>query len=478
MDYKKEAQKGSVKFTFTATHDEWEAELNAAYIKTRGKYGIAGFRKGKAPRKIIENTYGPTVFFDDAFNACASKAYMQALTENTDVQPVDEPKLDIEKFDDGLTFSLTVTVKPEVTLGQYKGLTVKGAQYPVTEKDVDDEIERNLQSKSRLVEVTDRAAKEGDTVTIDYSGSVNGVKFAGGTAEKQELTLGSHSFIPGFEEQVEGMRIGESKDLQVKFPDDYHAEDLKGKDAVFAVTLHAIKFREVPALDDKFVKDTTAFENVAQYRDDVKKRLEESAARREKNENQNNMLDAIVANASVEIPDCMIESEIDYMLQDFEYRLAYMYGGMKLDDYFKYTGSSREDFRKDRRAEAEKAVKTRLTVEAIVKAEKVEPSEQEVDAKIEEIAKSANATAEEYGKTLSEQQRNRIKSDVTVEKTLQLLTDATVFDASAEEKKPAAKTTAAKSAATKSATSTKSASAKSGASKTTAAKKAADKKDE
>lgn len=463
MEYKIERQKGSVKFVFTVPNAEWDEEINAAYIKTKAKYNIPGFRKGKAPRKFIENMYGPTVFFDEAFNTCASKAYGKALSENEDIYPVDEPKVDIENFgDDAMVFGISVTVKPEVTLGQYKGLTVKKAEYPVTDKDVEEDIERSLKAKSRLVDITDRAAKNGDTVNIDYSGSVDGVKFNGGTAEKQELTLGSKSFIPGFEEQVEGMKIGEEKDLKVKFPDDYHAEDLKGKDAVFAVKLNGIKFREIPELNDDFVKDTTKFETVAEYRADVKKRLTDSAERRADNENKNNMIDAIVANASVDIPDCMIESELDYMLQDFEYRLGYMYGGMKLDDYFKYTGSSREDFRKDRKSEAEKAVKTRLVMEAIIKTEKVEPTEREIDKRIAEIAEQQGKTLEEYKPSVSERQLTHIKSDVTVEKTLNELVKANEFKAEAKketkegaEKKPAAaksataKTTSAKSATAK-----------------------------
>lgn len=448
MKYTTEKQKGSVSFSFTVPTDEWEKEIDAAYIKNKGKYNLPGFRKGHVPRKTIEKTYGPTVFFDDAFNACASKAYATALTENADVYPVDEPKVDIGSFGkDALTFTIQVTVKPEVTLGQYKGLTVSATEYKASEKDADAEIERSRQAKSRLVDVTDRAAQDGDTVTIDYSGSVDGVKFNGGTAEKQELVLGSKSFIPGFEEQVAGMKIGESKDLPVKFPDDYHAEDLKGKDAVFAVTLHAIKFREVPELNDRFVQDTTKFETVADYRADVMKRLAENAARRTDNEKKNRMIDAIVQNASVEIPDCMVESELDYMLQDFEYRLSYMYGGMKLDDYFKYTGSSREEFKKDRKAEAEKAVKTRLVVEAVIKAENIQPTEDELNAKITEIAAPAGKTAEEYRKTLSDHQMSHIKSDVTVEKALDELATATTFEMKAEGKekeKAAPKKSAAK----------------------------------
>ena len=451
MDYKTDRQKGSVKFTFTVPKSEWEEEVNSAYIKTRGKYNISGFRKGHAPRKFIENLYGPTVFFDDAFNSCASKAYGKALAENAELYPVDEPKVDIEKFgEDAVTFTIEVTLKPEVALGQYKGLVIKKAEYPVTDKDVEEDIERNLKAKSRLVEVTDREARDGDTVTIDYSGSVDGVKFNGGTAEKQELTLGSRSFIPGFEEQVVGMKIGDEKNLEVKFPDDYHAEDLKGKNAVFAVKLHAVKFREIPELNDEFVKDTTKFENVADYRADVKARLEENAAKRADSENKNSVIEAVVNGATVDIPDCMVESELDYMLQDFEYRLSYMYGGMKLDDYFKYTGSSREDFRKERRAEAEKAVKTRLVIEAVIKAEKIEPSETDVDKRIADIAAQSGKQAEEFKATLSEHQLSHIKSDVTVEKVLNELVAATVFEASAKSaasEKPAAKKPAAKKSA-------------------------------
>ena len=475
MEYKIEKQKGSVKFVFTVPNAEWDEEINAAYIKTKAKYNIPGFRKGKAPRKFIENMYGPTVFFDEAFNTCASKAYGKALSENEDIYPVDEPKVDIENFGaDAMVFGISVTVKPEVTLGQYKGLTVKKAEYPVTDKDVEEDIERSLKAKSRLVDITDRAAKNGDTVNIDYSGSVDGVKFNGGTAEKQELTLGSKSFIPGFEEQVEGMKIGEEKDLKVKFPDDYHAEDLKGKDAVFAVKLNSIKFREIPELNDDFVKDTTKFETVAEYRADVKKRLTDSAERRADNENKNNMIDAIVANASVDIPDCMIESELDYMLQDFEYRLGYMYGGMKLDDYFKYTGSSREDFRKDRKSEAEKAVKTRLVMETIIKTEKVEPTEQEIDKRIAEIAEQQGKTLEEYKPSVSEHQLTHIKSDVTVEKTLNELVKANEFKAEAK-KSEAKKET--KEGAEKKPAAAKSATAKTTSAKTATAKKPAAKKE-
>lgn len=456
MEYKTERQKSSVKLSFTVPADEWEAEINAAYVKTKGKYNIPGFRRGHAPRKYIESLYGPTVFIDEAFNACASKSYTTALKENEDIFPVDEPKVDIDEFGkDALKFTIEVTVKPEVTLGQYKGLSVVKAEYPVTDEEVDHEIMHSRQAKSRLVDVTDRAAADGDTVIIDYSGSVDGVKFNGGTAEKQQLVLGSHSFIPGFEEQVVGMNIGDEKDLKVKFPEDYHAEELKGKDAVFAVKLHEIKFREIPELTDEFVKDTTQFETVAEYRESVFKRLTEESARREKNENQNKVLEAVVANATVEIPECMVENELNYMLEEMEYRLGQMYGGMKLDDYFKYTGSSRDDFKKERKAEAEKNVKTRLVLEAVIKAENTQPTQEAIDARIAEIAASVNKSVEEYKQTMPANLTSRIKSDLTVEKVLDDLVAATVFtsaiDAKPESaaKKPATKTTAAKKPAAK-----------------------------
>ena len=419
MDYKTDRQKGSVKFTFTVPKSEWEEEVNSAYIKTRGKYNISGFRKGHAPRKFIENLYGPTVFFDDAFNSCASKAYGKALAENAELYPVDEPKVDIEKFgEDAVTFTIEVTLKPEVALGQYKGLVIKKAEYPVTDKDVEEDIERNLKAKSRLVEVTDREARDGDTVTIDYSGSVDGVKFNGGTAEKQELTLGSRSFIPGFEEQVAGMSIGEKKDVNVTFPDDYQVEDLKGKPAVFEVTLHSIQGKSLPELNDEFAKKMGS-ESMDEYRVKVKERLQKNAESRSRNETENSMVSEIAKGAKAEIPDAMIDRQEEQSLRKLEYNL--MYQGIKLDDYLKYIGSTREDYKKNFEEDARNTVLQQLIVEKIIKLENITASQEEIDAKIEEQAKSVGKEAAEYKKTMDPRQIEYIDGDIKVTKLFEFL---------------------------------------------------------
>lgn len=457
MKYEIERSKGEVKISFTADGEEWEKEVQNAYNKNKFKYSVPGFRKGKIPRKVLETHYGAGIFFDDAFNAVASKGYAQALGENQDIIPVDEPKVDIQEFiakeGDRLKFSMVVTVKPEVTLGDYKGLKVPKAEYPVAKKDVDDEINAARERASRTVKVEDRAVQSGDTVVLDYSGSVDGKKFDGGTAEKQNLVIGSNSFIPGFEDQMIGMKIGETKDLNVKFPDDYHAEELKGKDAVFTVTVHEISVKELPELNDEFAKDVSSCETLDEYRKSIEKRLTEQNENRADAENKNKMVEMIAENAKVDIPECMVEEELDYMLRDFEYRLSYMYGGMKIDDYFKYTGSSREDFKKDRRDEALKAVKTRLVLQEIIKAEKIEVTDADVDEQLKKNAEIAQKPLEEYKKSVSEHNIEHVRNDLLVKKTLDTLVSLNTFekkaaakkseDKPATEKKPAAKKTTA-----------------------------------
>ncbi len=462
MKYEIERLKGEVKFSFTVDGAEWESAVQDAYNKNKFKYSVPGFRKGKIPRKVLETHYGAGIFFDDAFNTVATKGYAQALGENADVIPVDEPKVDIDEFiakeGDVHKYTMQVTVKPDVTLGDYKGLKVPKAEYPVTDKDVENELNAARERASRTVKVEDRAVQNGDTVVLDYSGSVDGVKFDGGTAEKQNLVIGSNSFIPGFEDQMIGMKIGETKDLNVKFPDDYHAEDLKGKNAVFNVTVHEISVKELPELNDDFAKDVSEYETLDEYKKSIKKRITEQNENRADTENKNKLIEKITDNATVDIPDCMVEDELEYMLKDFEYRLSYMYGGMKIDDYFKYTGSSRDDFKKDRREEALKAVKTRLVLQEIIKAEKIEVTEEDIDEQIKKIAESANKPLDEYKKSISEHNIEHIKSDLLVKKTLDTLVSLNTFekqaakakadDKQSSEKKPAAKKPAAKKSST------------------------------
>ena len=394
---------------------------------------------------MIESMYGVGVFFDDAFNSAFYDSYSKALDEHEEIYPVDEPKVDIESIDEnGVKFSAVVTVKPEVKLGEYIGIKLEKVEYNVTAGDVKAELDRMREQASRRVEVEGRAVKDGDIVKLDYSGSVDGVKFDGGTATDQELVIGSKTFIPGFEEQMIGMNIGETKDINVTFPKEYHAADLAGKEAVFTVTVKGITEKQLPELDDAFAKDVSKFDTLADYKADIKKRLTEQNENRAKVENQNAVIKAVTDNATVEIPECMIERELDYIVQDMEQRLNYMYNGIKFEDYLKYTGSSMEQFRKDRKAEAENNVKTRLVVEAIIKAEKIEATDADMDEALSKMAETAKKSLEEYKKGVSSQQLNYIRSDILMKKLLDFLTESNVFEkkaAETKEKKTAEKKT-------------------------------------
>lgn len=416
---KAENQK-EIKITLTSA--EWEAENEKAYQANKGKYSLQGFRKGHVPRKVLENVYGAGVFFEEAFNEAFPKYYGEVLDKEKDLFPVDRPDIDIDKIDEkGIVFSAVVTTKPEVTVTEYKGMKHPKIEYNVTDADIEEEIKKAQERASRLVPVEDRPAEDGDTVLIDYSGSVDGVQFEGGTAEKQTLVLGSHSFIPGFEEGVVGMKTGEEKDLNVKFPEDYHAENLKGKDAVFHVKLHEIKKKEVPEFNDEFVKDVSEFDTVDAYRADIKKRLEEQNARRATQEMENALVDLILEKTPVNIPDCMIQSQIDNMVQEFEYRL--MYQGLKLDDYLKYTGMKLEDLRKSYEDQAKKSVKTRLIFEAIIKQEKIEATEEDKQKKFAEMAEAAKKEVEEFKKSLPERQLEYIENEIIIDKLFALLNE-------------------------------------------------------
>lgn len=416
---KAENQK-EIKITLTAA--EWEAENEKAYQANKGKYAIQGFRKGHVPRKVLENIYGAGVFFEEAFNEAFPKYYGQVLDKEKELFPVDRPDIDIEKIDEkGIVFVALVTTKPEVTVTEYKGMKHPKIEYNVTDADIEEEIKKAQERASRLVPVEDRAAEDGDTVLIDYSGSVDGVKFEGGTAEKQTLVLGSHAFIPGFEEQVIGMKTGEEKDIKVKFPEDYHAENLKGKDAVFHVKLHEIKRKEVPEFNEEFVKDVSEFDTVDAYKADIRKRLEEQNQKRANQEMENALVDLILEKTPINIPDCMIESQIDNMVQEFEYRL--MYQGLKLDDYLKYTGMKKEDLRKSYEEQAKKAVKTRLIFEAIIKQEKIEATEEDKQKKFAEMAELAKKDVEEFKKSLPERQLEYIENEIIIDKLFALLTE-------------------------------------------------------
>lgn len=447
MNYTIEELKGEVKINFSLTAEEWEDALNKAYEKNKKKFNVPGFRKGHATRKMIEKFYGAGVFFDEAFNETFYESYNKALTEHEEIFPVDDPKVDIDDITaEGVSFHAVVTVKPEVTLGAYTGIKVDKVEYNVTAEDVNAEIERAQKQASRKVEVTDREVKEGDIVNLDYSGSVDGVKFEGGTASNQELVIGSHSFIPGFEEQMVGMTIGETKDLHVGFPKEYHAQDLAGKDAVFTVTVNKIAIEELPELNDEFAKDVSKFDTFAEYKADVEKRLTEERNKRADNENENALIEAVTATAEVEIPQCMVERQIDYLVQDMEYRLMYMYQGMKLEDYLKYTGGTMEELRKSREEEAKNGVKTRLALEAIIKKENLDVTDEDLDAEMTKVAENVGKTLDEYRATVDERQLSYMKNDILMKKLVEFLKANNEFVLKKEEKKTAKKTTAKKTA--------------------------------
>ena len=411
-----------VKLSFDIDAAKFDEAMGKAYIKVRGQVAIPGFRKGHAPRKMIENMYGEGVFYDEAFELIFDEVYGPAIDENK-LEVVDRPQVDIQQIGTGknLQFTCEVFVKPDVTLGEYKGVEVKKEHTLVTEDDVNAEIEKERNKQAAEVSVDDRAVAEGDTVNLDYSGSVDGVKFAGGTAEGQTLKIGSHTFIPGFEEQMVGMNIGEEKDLNVTFPTEYHAPDLAGKEAVFHVKVNSITETQLPALDDDFAKDISEFDTLDAYKADVRAKLEAQAAERDNNAFTNAVIEKVMANATVEIPDAMVERQIDSMVRNFEARLAQQ--GLKLADFMKYTGQDEKSFRNQYRDQAEKSVRANLVLEAVENVEKFEATEEEIDAEVEKFAKQIGQNVEDIKKNLTEGDREYFKADVIRDKAVKFLCD-------------------------------------------------------
>ena len=411
-----------VKLSFDIDAAKFDEAMGKAYIKVRGQVAIPGFRKGHAPRKMIENMYGEGVFYDEAFELIFDEVYGPAIDENK-LEVVDRPQVDIQQIGTGknLQFTCEVFVKPDVTLGEYKGVEVKREHTLVTEDEVNAEIEKERNKQAAEVAVDDRPVAEGDTVNLDYSGSVDGVKFAGGTAEAQTLKIGSHTFIPGFEEQMVGMNIGEEKDLEVTFPQEYHAEELAGKKAVFHVKVNGITETQLPALDDDFAKDISEFDTLDEYKADVRAKLEAQAAERDNNAFTNAVIEKVMENATVEIPEAMVERQIDSMVRNFEARLAQQ--GLKLADFIKYTGQDEKSFRNQYREQAEKSVRANLVLEAVENAENFEATEEEIDAEIVKFAGQIGQDVENLKKNLTEGDREYFKADVIRDKAVKFLCD-------------------------------------------------------
>jgi trigger factor len=443
MSYTYEKISGNkAKLTFVVPAETFDKALQSAYLKNRGKIMVPGFRKGKAPRKVIETMYGESVFYDDALEAVFPDVYSEAVDAEK-LEVVDRPELkSVDQIGEGkdLKFVCEVFVRPDVTLGDYKGLTVEVEKQVVTDADIDARIEEDRKKGARTIDVEDRPVADGDTVGLDYAGTVDGVAFAGGTAEGQTLVIGSHQFIPGFEEQMVGMNIGEEKDLNVKFPEEYHAEDLAGKDAVFHVKVNSISKVEMPELDDDFAADVSEFNTFADYKASIVKELEERAEKNNEISVENALVEKAVANASMDVPEAMINEQLDYMVREMQMRMAYQ--GLRMEDYLKYTGQTMDQVRGMYRNEAEHRVHIELTLNAIRKVEGIEPTDEDVEKQIAEQAERLNKDVEEFKKTLTDEQRKYLSDTAAIQKVVDLMK----ADCTVEEKKPEEKTEEAKDA--------------------------------
>ena len=377
--------KNELKLEFTIEAAKFDEAIKKVYAKSAKYFNIPGFRKGKAPMNIVEKYYGDEIFYEDAFNEVVPEVYEKELKENN-IEAVSHPDIDVKQIGKGqdLIFTAVVQTKPEVKLGKYKGIELKKVEYNVSDADVDHELGHMQEKNARLVSVEDRAVENGDITVIDFEGFVDGKAFEGGKAENHELTIGSNTFIPGFEEQIIGMKIDKEKDINVKFPEEYFSEELKGKDATFKIKLHEIKKKEMPALDDEFAKDVSEFDTLAELKASIKEKIEEENKNKAKYETEDAAVKAVCDNVEIDIPSGMIETETDNMVKEIEQRLSYQ--GMKLENYLQMIGKTNEEFRKEYEEQAKTSVKSRLVLEAIIKAENIEADSEKVSAKIKEMA--------------------------------------------------------------------------------------------
>ena len=410
--------KNEVKLTFNIEAEKFEEAMKKVYSKTAKYFNIPGFRKGKAPMQLVERQYGSAIFYEDAFNELVPEIYDEAIKENK-IEAVSKPNIDIVQMEKGkeLIFTATVETKPEVELGKYKGVEIKKIEYKTTDKDIEHELGHMAERNARLVTIEDRPVEKGDITIIDFEGSIDGVKFEGGSAENHELEIGSNTFIPGFEDQIIGMKIEEVKDVKVKFPDEYFSKDLAGKDAVFKVTLHEIKKKELPKIDDEFAKDVSEFDTLDELKNSIKERLDTDNERKAKYETEEEAIKAVCDNTKLDIPNGMVELEIDNMMKDMETRLSYQ--GLNLNQYMQMLGKTEADMRGEFKEQAERQIKSRLVLEAIVKAENIEVEEKDVTEKVKEMAKQYGRKEEELLE--NEQLKEYISENLKTEKAIDFI---------------------------------------------------------
>lgn len=414
-------ENSEVKLEITVSAEKFEEGMNKAFFKNAKYFSVPGFRKGKAPRARVEKYYGEHVLYEDAFNEIAPEIYEEALKENN-IEAVARPEIDITQIGNGkdLIFTAIVTVKPKVELGKYKGIKIEKKEYPVTDEDVDNAIKAMAEKNARIITCDDdKILEKGDTAVIDFEGFVGGEAFEGGKGENYSLEIGSNTFIPGFEDQLIGLKKGEETDVNVNFPENYFSKELAGKPATFKVKVNEIKTKEYPKMDDEFAKDVSEFDTLKELKDSIKERLEKQNKEKEKYEKQNAVIKALIEAAKVEIPSGMVELEVENMLKDFEQRLSYQ--GLKMEQYLKMINHTEEELKKDYEPEAIEAIKSRLALEAVIKAEKLEASEDEIKAKIEEMAKNYGKEAKDLEE--NENIKNYIKQGIESEKAINFLVE-------------------------------------------------------
>ena len=416
-------EKNMVKLTIEASAEEFEKAMQVAYQKNKNKISIQGFRKGKAPQAMIEKMYGPGVFYEDAANEIIPTAYDKAV-EESGLEIVSRPEIDIVQIEKGKPFIFTaeVAVKPEVTLGKYKGVKVEKFDTTVTEEEINAEIDKARDQNARFITVEDRAVQNGDMTIIDFEGFVDGVAFEGGKGENHNLTIGSGQFIPGFEDQLVGVEIGKEVDVNVTFPEEYHAKDLAGKAAVFKVTVKEIKAKEVPELDDEFVQDVCDFDTVAEYKADVEAKLKERKESEAKTKKEDAVIDKIIEDAKMEIPEAMIETQVRQMAEDFVARLHQQ--GLSIEQYFQFTGLTPDALKEQMQPTALKRIQTRLVLEAIVEAEKIEVTEEELNVEIEKMAKLYQMEVDKINELMGDFEKENMKKDLAVQKAIDVVVDA------------------------------------------------------
>ena len=416
-------EKNMAKLTIEVSAEDLEKAMQAAYQKAKGRITLPGFRKGKAPRKMIEQMYGKGIFLEDAANALIPEHYSKAL-EECDLEIVSQPEIDVTQAEPGKAFIFTaeVAVKPEVTLGEYKGVEVPKSETEVTDEDVEAELKKEQEKNSRTISVEDRAAQLNDIVTIDFEGSVDGVPFDGGQATEYPLTLGSNTFIPGFEEQLVGAKVGDDVDVKVTFPEEYQAKELAGKEAIFKCAVKKIEAKELPELDDDFAKDVSEFDTLAEYKEHVKTNLEDKKANEAKRAKEDAAVDKVIENAQMDIPEAMLMTQCRQMLDDFSRRMQSQ--GLSMDQYFQFTGMTADKMMEDMKPQALKRIQTRLVLEKVAEVENIQPTEEEVNEEISKMAEAYKMEADKLKELLGERELEQMKKDMAVQKAVTVIADA------------------------------------------------------